>query len=348
MECTTETLKMLENDSAVRVFNFVLGLPAIQTLHVAHELNLFELIGPVDALNIETLANHLHLKPRPLQGLLSMCVSLELLSFNNKGCYALTETAKKLLLKESPFYLGKCLEVNLMNAEIYSFNSLKKALQEDHSQVYGGKELFKTNEEQAELAKYFTRCMHGKSMGMAGQWPNKINLSSNQRLLDIGGGSGAHSMGAVLRWPHLKAIVYERPTAAEVAAEYIATHELETRIKTHIGDMWTDPFPSADVHFYSDIFHDWTVDQCKFLVQKSYDALPPKGRIVIHEMLFNDDKTGPYSVACYNLMMLLWTQGGQQLSRKELVGLLEDSGFVNIKVTPTGLGDWSLIEGQKT
>lgn len=347
MECTTETLKMLENDSAIRIFNVVLGLPAAQALHVSHELNLFEIIGPDDAFSLEDLTVKLRLKQRPLQALLSMCIGLDLIKLNSYGCFALTETAKNLLLKDSPFYLGKSLEVNLMNAEIYSFKSLKKALLENNSQVYGGKELFKTNEEQVELAKYFTRCMHGKSIGMAGQWPNKIDLSKNQCLLDIGGGSGAHSMGAVLKWPNLKAVVYERPTAAEIAKEYIAQLELQARIQTHIGDMWQDPFPTADIHFYSDVFHDWTIDQGKFLIQKSYDALQPKGRIVIHEMLFNDNKTGPYSVACYNIMMLLWTQGGQQLSRKELVGLLQESGFVNIKVTPTGLGDWSLIEGQK-
>ncbi|HEV2524358.1 MAG TPA: methyltransferase, partial [Gammaproteobacteria bacterium] len=264
MECTTEALKMLENDSAIRIFNVVLSLPAVQTLHVAHELNLFELIGSDGALSLDELSKILHLQLRPLQALLSMCVGLDLITLNNNGngCFALTDTAKNFLLKESPFYLGKALEVNLMNAEIFSFKSLKKALLENNSQIYAVKELFKTNEEQAELAKNFTRCMHGKSMGMAGQWPNKIDLSSNQRLLDIGGGSGAHSIGAVLRWPNLKATVYERPTAAEIAEEYIGQFELQNRIQTHIGDMFQDPFPSSDVHFYSDIFHDWPMETC--------------------------------------------------------------------------------------
>lgn len=346
MEYKTAKIKLPETDAAINIFNIIFGLPAAQALHVAHELNLFELIGN-DALTLEKIADDLQLKERPIQALLSMCVSLELLQLDNRDKFELTDAAKKFLLKESPFYLGGSLNLTLMNPDIYSFKSLKKALLENASQIYDGKELFKTNEEQAELAKFFTHSMHGKSIAMAGLWPNKIDFSKNRCLLDIGGGSGAHSIGAVSRWPNLKAIIYDRPAVNMVAEQYIAQFGLTDSIQTQVGDMWQDPYPAADIHFYCDIFHDWSMEQCKFLAQKSYDALPPKGRIVIHEMLFNEHKTGPTTVACYNLMMLLWTQSGQQLSSKELRDLLAGCGFVNIKITPTGFGDWSLIEAEK-
>ena len=61
-----------------------------------------------------------------------MCISLNLLKLNNAGKFALTEIAKSLLLKESPFYLGKSLDINLMNAEVYSFKSFKRALLRKH------------------------------------------------------------------------------------------------------------------------------------------------------------------------------------------------------------------------
>lgn len=347
MENSTAKIKLPETDSAINIFNIIFGLPAAQALHVAHDLKLFELIGSDGTLSLEEVAEALSLEKRSIQALISMCISLDLIQLNSKYKFELTDAAKKFLLKESPFYLGGSLDLTIRNPDIYSFQSFKKALLENASQIYGGKELFTTNEEQAELAKYFTHSMHGKSIAMAGLWPNKIDFSQNQCLLDIGGGSGAHSIGAVLRWPNLKAIVYDRPAVTAVADEYIAQFGLKERIQTQVGDMWKDSFPQADIHFYCDIFHDWSIEQCKFLAQKSYDELKPKGRIVIHEMLFNENKTGPSSVASYNIMMLLWTQNGQQLSRKELTQLLEDSGFVNIKITPTGFGDWSLIEGEK-
>ena len=110
--------------------------------------------------------------------------------------------------------------------------------------------------------------------------------------------------------------------------------------------MWTDPFPASDIHFYCDIFHDWPLSHCRLLIEKSFKALPHNGRIIINEMFFNENKTGPLSVASYNIMMLLWTQG-QQLSKKELMILLKEVGFMDIQVLPTGFGDWTLITGHK-
>src|SRR4030095_10078769 len=104
------------------------------------------------------------------------------------------------------------------------------------------------------------------------------------------GGSGAHCIGATLQWPHLHAIIFDMAPACEVAQEYIAHHNLQHRIKTHVGDMWNDAFPSADLHFYSMIYHDWSPEKCRFFTQKSFESLQSGGRLIIHETLYNDDK----------------------------------------------------------
>ena len=86
--------------------------------------------------------------------------------------------------------------------------------------------------------------------------------------------------------------------------------------------------------------------KCLFLAQKSYESLPENGRVIIHEMLFNDDKSGPFSVAAYNINMLLWTEG-QQYSGNEIAQMLDDAGFIEIEVVRTGFGDWSMVIGKK-
>lgn len=334
-------------EKASKIFDVVFGLPAAQALHVAHELNLFGLLNEATALSLENIANRLKIQSRPAQALLAMCASLDLVCLNPQGQYELSDIAKQFLLKESPFYVGGALDITLMNNEVYSFKSLKEALLNNTSQIYQGKELFKTNEEQHELAKMFTHAMHGKSMAMANVWPPKIDLSAHKTFLDIGGGSGAHSIANALHWNHLNAIVYERPGVAEVAESYIKHFELSKRIQTTIGDMWKDPFPDADLHFYSDIFHDWSPEQCQFLINKSYQSLKTSGRILIHEMLFNQNKSGPLSVSAYNIMMLLWTKEGQQFSNHELSTMLRQAGFQDIQSIPTGFGDWSLLSALK-
>ena len=62
MESTVANVKMLESDAAINIFNVVLGLPAAQALHVAYELNLFEIIGPYEALSLKDLLHSYTLK----------------------------------------------------------------------------------------------------------------------------------------------------------------------------------------------------------------------------------------------------------------------------------------------
>ena len=95
--------------------------------------------------------------------------------------------------------------------------------------------------------------------------------------------------------------------------------------------MFDDPFPSADVHFYGNVYHDWPAGKWRFLTGKSYGALPSRGRLVIHEMLYDNDKNGPLEAAVYSVVMLLW-QRGRQYSGAELTRMLTEAGFIEIEV----------------
>jgi protein-L-isoaspartate O-methyltransferase len=122
-------------------------------------------------------------------------------------------------------------------------------------------------------------------MGPALAWPEVVDLSQHKRMLDIGGGSGAHCIGATLRWLHLHALVFDMAPVCEVAEEFISRYGLQNRIRTHVGDLWNDPFPPADLHFYSMIYHDWPPEKCRFLTRKSFESLKSGGRILTRETL---------------------------------------------------------------
>jgi hypothetical protein len=62
-------------------------------------------------------------------------------------------------------------------------------------------------------------------------------------------------------------------------------------------------------------------------------------------MLYNGDKSGPFTVAGYDVSMLLWTEG-QQFSGAELSALLAAAGFTDLRVIPT-LGYWGIVSGRK-
>ncbi|RJX18338.1 MAG: methyltransferase [Desulfobulbus sp.] len=327
------------------IFNIIFGLAGAQALFAAHELKLFDALAD-SPLNLDQICQTLQLHPRAARSLLSMCVSLDLIRLDPENRYTLTEISGDYLTRGGPAYWGGTLDAMLANKEIFSLDAFKNAVLENSSQAYKGSDVFKSNAEQIELAQTFTRSMHSKSMPMAMAWPDRLDLAQHRTMLDIGGGSGAHCIGALALWPAMDAIVFDRPFVCEVANTFIDEHGLQQRIQTHEGDMWEDPFPEADIHFYSDIFHDWLPDKCRFLARKSFASLPPGGKIILHEMLFNEKKTGPLFAAAYNINMMLWTEG-QQFSGDELVALLQEAGFTDTKVLSTGFGEWSIVTGNK-
>jgi cyclopropane fatty-acyl-phospholipid synthase-like methyltransferase len=182
-------------------------------------------------------------------------------------------------------------------------------------------------------------------MTLATAWPGTLNLDRYRMMLDIGGGSGAHSIGAALKLPNLHALVLDMEPICEVAQEFIARHDLQSRIKTHVADMWNDPFPAADLHFYSNIYHDWPAERGQFLTEKSFKSLESGGRIIIHDTLYNDEKTGPFAAAAYSMLMMGWTEG-ESYSAPELSKMLKDAGFYDVQAYPA-FGYYSIVTATK-
>jgi len=261
------------------------------------------------------------------------------------GVYALPPVAAEYLDERSPISLGGYLDFGVANYKLWSMESMKAAVLTNSPQVGGG-DLFSTPEAQRAFAKAFTKAMHAHSIGSALEWPDKVDLSKHRVLLDIGGGSGAQTVGVLLRWPNLRGIVLDTPPVTAEAEHYVERYHLGDRIELRAADMWTDPFPRADVHLYGDIFHDWPKDRGAFLARKSFETLPTGGKIILREVLFDDDKRGPVALAAYSVNMLLVTLGGQY-SKSEIDSLLFQTGFRDVKIGPPAAGYRSLIVAQK-
>ncbi|MDM8519178.1 methyltransferase [Anaerolineales bacterium HSG6] len=326
-----------------KIWDIVAPLLGHQAMLVAYNLKMFPLLDQ-KPLTLSDIAEALNLAPRPTEAILNVCVAMELIQVEN-GLYSLTPLAEDYLLERSPSYFGGFLDLVINNYSAYSYETLKESVLTDSPRAYGDSEVFPTHEEQVALAQGFTHAMHGHSMAPALVWPSMIDLTDHNLMLDIGGGSGAHAIGATMQFPNLQAIVLDMLPVCDAAQTYIDQYNLSDRVSTHAADMWADDFPKADLHLYSLIFHDWPPEKGAELAQKSFASLPSGGRIMVQEMLYNDQKTGPLTVASYNVPMLLWMKG-QGFSGPELENILRDAGFVDVETKPT-FGYWSIVMGRK-
>jgi acetylserotonin N-methyltransferase len=198
-----------------------------------------------------------------------------------------------------------------------------------------------------EIAAWITAFMNAHSRASSRALALLPIFAGVRRVLDVGGGSGIFSIELVKAWPGLRATVLDIDTICNEAARYIAAAGVADQVATHAANMFTQPWPrDHDVHFFSNIFHDWSEETCRLLARRSFEALPSGGRILLHEMLMDDDGCGPLPAAAFSLLMLIGTKG-RQYSFAELRGFLEQAGFADVEAQGTGQGYYSLVSARK-
>jgi hypothetical protein len=141
-------------------------------------------------------------------------------------------------------------------------------------------------------------------------------------------------------------VVFDRDAETlNIAQAFIEQYGVRERVRTQMGDMLNEPFPLADLHLFSAIYHHWSPERGRVLTAKSFDSLPSGGRIIIHERPYEEARRGPLAVVAMTMLALMRGEGGRY-SSDDYVSMLSDAGFVDIEAKPTA-GYWSIITGRK-
>jgi SAM-dependent methyltransferase len=153
-----------------------------------------------------------------------------------------------------------------------------------------------------------------------------------RHMLDLGGGSGAYSIAFAKANPELKAEVLDLPGVLPLTNEYIRKAGLEGQVITRSGDMRTDRFGQGyDLVLLSAIAHMFSPEQNRDLLQRAYQALVPKGKLVVQDFILEADKTAPKSAALFSLNMLVNTPSGASYSKPEYAAWLQEVGFTDVE-----------------
>lgn len=316
-------------------------------MSAAMELGLFEALdkAPVSA---KALAQHLELNFRAMRAVLPVIAAGGLLTVHD-GVFSLTVTARIYLLKDSPYYFGAKLLSQARTSNEHE--QLVKALsqKEDYKGESGLSrpvEGWEAGDIPADQAKRVAAYMQAECASLAVGAAESGVFAGVERLLDVGGGSGAMCIAIAREQPHTHCTVMDLPTMCREAEHYIAAAGMSGHVHTLARDMFRQDWPTDyDGMVFSNIFHDWRFDTCALLASKAFDALPEGGRIFLHEMLYDDGHAGPMAPAGFSVQMLIGTQG-QQFTFAELKDLLEDAGFTQISVKHT-YGYYSVVTGVK-
>ena len=304
------------------------------TLAISVEIGLYELLYKTPC-NIAGVAAQLQLEPRAAEAVVAVVSTLGFLKIDGDGRLELTPDAETYLLAGSPFFRRE-----LARFESPSVDALRVAMGTQHDPV--APLAVNLGALPAEQVRSFIELMHSMTMPAATGLARQPVFGGMQRLLDVAGGSGSLSLAIADRHPDLECTLLDLPVVGTIASQNIERYGLGERVRIVSADMFQDPWPTGfDGLLFGNIFHDWDLESCRFLSRCAFDALQPGGTICLHEMLLDDRKDGPLTVACFSIAMLLHEKG-KQFTAGELEELLLEAGFRDFRVTPS-YGYYSLV-----
>ena len=296
--------------------------------------------------NLADICQSLGTMARPTDVMLTLFAANGWIACDPNGQFRTTDHAKEFLVEGSPFDARSYYASMADRAGVADFLKVLRTDKPANWPGADGEADWHAAMRTDAFAESFTAAMDCRGRVMGPALAMAIDLRDVRTLLDVGGGSGVYAIACAEAYLHLQAIVMESPPVDAIARRTIQAATLANRIGVVVADMFTAEWPAGcDAHLFSNVLHDWDEPDCRRLIDASAAALPEGGRILIHDMLLNDDKTGPLWAAEYSVLLATVTQG-RIYSTAEIRGWLATAGFRIVKHEPTALSR-SVIEARR-
>ena len=308
------------------------------TAAVAH-FNVFGLLAE-GACTFAGLRAAIGLEERPAIVLLTALRAMELVEQLDDGRLQLSTLARQHLVPGAEFEISDYIGLGATSPGVLEMVERLQTNRPADVDGAGGaafiyRQGIKSAMETEALARHFTLALAGRAKNVAPVLADRLPLEGTTKLLDLGGGTGIYSIALLRKHPTLQAIVLDRGEVLKVAAEMAEEYDVSDRLELREGDMFADDLPSdCQTILLSNILHDWDVPQCRELVGRSAQALPPGGRLLIHDVFLNDEMDGPLPIALYSAGLFTLTEG-RAYSQAEYRGWLQAAGLTPTEMIPT-------------
>lgn len=323
--------------SPADIMNIVFDFRKSRIILTAFELDLFTAIGN-KKLRSEEVAGIIGADSRATDRLMNALCALDLLK-KQKNLFSNSALAAKHLVKEKPGYLaGIAHSANLWS----TWSTLTQAVKSGSTVIRKNQSAMSEN-----MAKGFIAAMHQRAKTQAIEIAGILKLSGVRRVLDIGGGSGAHCMTILNAKKDCRAVIFDLPHIIPISKSYISEAGMLDRFDFIKGDFNKDDFGSGyDLILLSAIIHMNSIEKNIRLLKKAASALNKGGQLVIQDYIMNEDRTKPGVGTFFALNMLVGTEAGDTFTRAEVTKWMKDAELSNISLKKTSF-DASLIIGWK-
>jgi hypothetical protein len=215
-----------------------------------------------------------------------------------------------------------------------SFRHLEKALRGDR--IFPNKGFYEGLIYDAGIGgALFSSAQHTGSQGPARLMAKRIDLKGRDKLLDVGGGSGAFTLAFCADNPQLSATILDFAQTIDTAKRYAREAGLSNRIAHVAGNAATADWPGGHgVVLMSYIWSAVGREETEILAKRAFAALPPGGLLLVHDFMVANSCEGPRFAAWYLLGGIFDNPTAVCLTPDYVERVLRDAGF-KIETTET-------------
>jgi 3-hydroxy-5-methyl-1-naphthoate 3-O-methyltransferase len=276
---------------------------------------------------VEAVAKAAGTDPRATRMVLDSLVSLELLTKEN-GRYGLTPDTDAFLVRDRKTSIAEMIAEHppLMWND---WGQLRESLKTGRP--------VKTIDEPAAGGEFFpklVRMIMSLSLGPADAVAEHLGVGStlkNARIVDVGAGSCAWTIPFAQRDRTATITAFDLQSVLKESAKIVKEFGVADSFRMQPGDYRTDEFgKDYDIAVFGHICHIETPDMNRQLFARAFRALKPGGRLVIGDMLPNEERTGPPFPVMFAVNMLLHCEG-DTYTFSEYSSWLRAAGFTGVE-----------------
>ncbi|MEE9425894.1 MAG: methyltransferase [Methylococcales bacterium] len=321
------------------IHDTIWALTKSRTLQSGIDLNVFDHIHS-GCNSVEALVSKTQASTRGMQALLDGLTVLGFLEKQEKK-YSLSNASSTFLVSSSPTYVGDF--VNNVEELWEPWGNLTKSIQE------GGPVVDRTYDEvffQTLVTRLFSLCYP-----MATMFADQLGIGSslsNLKIFDVASGSSPWGIAFAQADSGATVLANDFPGVLEVAKRHAEKFGVADRFSYLPGDIKEikNVETTFDLVILGHICHGLSFDDNQQLIQRAYSWLKPNGKVLIADLVCDDNRSETVFPVIFALNMLVLNQEGSSYTESEYRQWLSVAGFKSTEFIeiPTGT---SLFLGTK-
>jgi 3-hydroxy-5-methyl-1-naphthoate 3-O-methyltransferase len=270
------------------------GYQRSQTFFTLIELGVPTLLNNCALTSVE-IAKKLGIHPLAADRFLNACAGLGLLE-RKADKFTNSALSQQFLIKDQPTYLGE----QFLRYERTSYPLWSELAQKLRTWQPGATEgELPEDDDQGQdsmRAQHNFALLTGASLGAT------YDFAKHRSLLDLGGSTGAMSLGICQQHTELHAIVYDLPEIVELARQFIRQAALTDRIEVQAGNFKEDELPKDfDVALLANLLSVASEETNRTLLRRLYEQLPEDGAVILSGWILENNRTSPLIAALFCL-----------------------------------------------